>query len=107
MIEELAGLDQEYFSWGAAGECNELALNRREALVRELAVLCETNPAAAASSHSLFMEILERTVEIEGRIRRERGELRKALQQAETSLRQLGAFGEREATDASLLNRLA
>lgn len=107
MIEELAWIDQEHFSKGAASDWDDLALNRREALVIELAALCETNPAAAASSHRLFVGILERTVEIEGRIRRERAELSKDLQEAETSLRQFEAFGERASRDATLVNRLA
>ena len=51
--------------------------------------------------------MLERTREIEKRIGIERSAIAQALQETETSLRQLGAFGDQATADATLVDRLA
>ncbi len=105
-LQEVAEVDGQYFAVGAKQLWDERSLARREVLVEELRELCETDPQVAVESHSLFVAMLERTAKIEAQLRQERSEIVQALQHAETSLKQLGAFGDRISADATLVNRL-
>jgi hypothetical protein len=113
-LEEIAELDSRFSRCEAAKQWDEpvqqwdeASLSRREALVAELAEICRSHPALAAESFALFEAMLERTRLIERQIRAERNQAVCALQEAETNLKQLGAFGDRIPRDAQLLNRLA
>jgi hypothetical protein len=86
---------------------DEQTLARREALVGELGELCRVEPLLAVESHAGFVAMLERTERIGAQLREERSGIAQALYEAETSLRQLGAFGDRASADATLVNRLA
>ena len=100
-------MDRKHFAAGAGQQWDERSLDRREALVGELAELCQSNPLVAVESHAQFAAMLERTREIEKRIGIERSAIAQALQETETSLRQLGAFGDQATADATLVDRLA
>ena len=91
----------------AMQQWDELTLARREALVEEVGKLCQAEPLIAVESYAGFVAMMERTLRIQGQLREERSAIAQALHETETSLRQLGAFGERAGADATLLNRLA
>ena len=106
-LGEVAELDGEHFAVGATQLWDEHSLAKREVLVGELGELCQSDPQVAVESYALFVAMLERTAKIEAQLRQERSEIVQALQHAETSLRQLGAFEDRISADATLVNRLA
>lgn len=106
-LAEIAELDGSFCLGGAVQQWDEASLARREALVAELGEICRTSPLLAAESQGQFEAMLERTRSIERQIRSERNQLALALQEAETNLKQLGAFRDRMPGDAKLVNRLA
>ncbi|MCX6609695.1 MAG: hypothetical protein NTW74_02465 [Acidobacteria bacterium] len=106
-LEEIAALDHECMAGVPVQRWDAQTLARREALVGEVGELCQAEPLVAAGSYAGFVAMLERTERIEEQLREERSTIAQALIEAETSLRQLGAFGERVSADATLLNRLA
>ncbi len=112
-LAEIAELDSRFLRGEAAQQIDavqqwdEASLARREELVAELAAICRSHPVLAAESHALFKAMLERTRAIERQIRAERNQAVWGLQEAETNLKQLGAFGDRIPRDAQLLDRLA
>ena len=106
-LAEVAELDRRLCKGGVIEHWNQTSLSRREALVAELGEICRLHPLLAVKSQRLFEELFERTRAIELQIRSERNQLALALQEAETNLKQLGAFGDRTPGDAKLVNRLA
>ncbi len=106
-LAEIAELDGGHDAGGVLEQWDEVSLARREALVAELAEICRSSPMLAGESQSLIEATLERTREIERQIRAERNRFVLALQETETSLKQLGAFGGRMPADAKLFDRLA
>lgn len=112
MLAELAEIDGESLAagegqqWGERQQWDEQSLARREVLVGELGELCRSNPQVAVESHALLLALLERTVRIEAQLRQERSGIVQLLQETETHLKQLGAFGNRVSVDATLVDRL-